>query len=118
MIVLSIESMTEAIFKNKTPSEKKAMVLAEGTEVRFLVCPMCGMSKSLNKYLSGQYAFTNINFNRMHIIQVRRGGGKGSGFYKDESRSLLLDDVKNDPQYADIFEQIKRQCRRILKELE
>lgn len=110
--------MTEAIFKNKSEAEKKAMILAKGTPVRFLACPMCGMSKSLNKYLDGVYAFTNINFNRMHIVQVRKGGGKGSGFYKDVASSLLIDEVKDNPEFATIIDQIKRQCKRILKELE
>ncbi len=106
------------MFRDKDPDQKREEVLATGTEVRYMVCPLCGMNKSLKKYLSGQIAFTNIDFGRMHIVQVRRGGGRGRGFYLDRDSSLLISEIKDDPEYQAILQQIIEQCKNILRELE
>jgi len=104
-------------FEGFSKKEKKARVITEGTEVLYVACPMCGMNKSLKRYRDGRAGMTSIDLNRFYVLVTRVGGGRGSGFYRIDEKSLLLSELKNNPEYADIVGQIREQCEKILSEL-
>lgn len=103
--------------KLESKSQKKRRVIAEGTKMENIVCPMCCQNRVLNKSDKGRVRFDQLDFNR-YILQVRYTCGGGSGFYMNESESKTFDEIKNDPEYSDLIEQIKQTCFKILKRLE
>ena len=101
----------------KSSEDKRSRVMAEGTEVMYVACPMCGMNKSLKRYRDGRAGMTSIDFDRFHVVVTRVGGGRGSGFYRIDEKSYLLGEIKDMPEYHDIVAQIKEQAQKILNEL-
>jgi len=107
----------EWLRKNETRDEKRVRVLSEGTPVRFVVCPLCGLNRVLDKRGKGRVRWDAVDLDTALILQVRCGGGRGSGFYLDESRSLTLGEMSESPEYDAIVEEIRRQAQSILHAL-
>lgn len=100
-----------------TKEDRRERAMLYGTEVFYVNCPLCGMSKSKNKYDNGSLRFDSIDLTKMHVIVLRKGGGKFIGFHKVPEQSLLLEEIKDDEEYKEIVKQMKVQCYKILEEL-
>ena len=101
--------------RDLTREERQSIALSEGTEVHFVTCPLCGFSRPAGKYLEGTVAFTNIDLNRMHVLSVRRGGGRGIGVFRVDEDSLLLEELKDVPEYQEVIDQIREQAKKVLE---
>lgn len=96
---------------------KRAKVIAESTKpFPQLSCPLCCWSRVIDTR-AGRIRFDKLDLVNGDIYQVRYGGGRGSGFYKDPTQSRTLPQIKNDPNLQDLLQQIKNQCTAILKAL-
>lgn len=116
--------------KNLTREEKRAIALSEGREYLYIACPLCSQNRILqrggiisgSKGKSGRASFSSFDFDGSEgkfFIQVRKNaGGRGGGFWLDDSQSLTFAEAKESPEYQEILEEIKEQCKKILKELE
>ncbi|MDO8623106.1 MAG: hypothetical protein Q7R52_02575 [archaeon] len=112
-----------------TNIDYKTRAMTEGKSYFYISCPMCSMNRVLHlggmlsgeKGKSGRSSFSNFDFegvNGKFFIQVRKSaGGKGSGFYLDESQSLTWNDAIKNSEYADVLHEIKETCEKILKDL-
>lgn len=97
--------------------QKRDQVVREGySEIHYFTCPLCGKSHPM-KYKNSILRSDHLDIELGELLQVRYAGGRGSGFYKDPSQSKTLLQVKEDPQYADLIEQIKTKCTKILRVL-
>ena len=97
--------------RDLTVEERKQHALAFGTRVLYIVCPLCGRNRPLNPHEREQTRFeVKPDF---ALIQVRYGGGKGSGFFLKEEESLSIEEVKE--QYPDLYENLKEQVVRLSK---
>ena len=94
------------------------MVIANGTEVRYIACTLCGSNKTLKSYEEGRVNFTDIDPKSFFVLMTRVGGGLGSGFYRVDEKCISIPELKGIPEYQEILEQIKEQCNKILSELE
>ena len=63
----------------ESPEEKKRRVLDEGTPVEYVVCPLCGLNRVLDKHGKGRVRWDTVDSERSLILQVRCGGGWGVG---------------------------------------
>lgn len=90
---------------------------------RWLVCPFCGMSRKLIKSgteakkplseVKGVPRFDVVNPKDSPFIDIRDvSGGRGSGFPRIDYKSL--ESVLDDPEYADLIEQLYSHCTTIL----
>ena len=107
----------------------KLRAMTEGKTYYYVSCPLCCMNRSLKlggllssqKGKSGYSSFSNFNFDGTQgkfFIQARKStGGKGSGFYLSDENSIKWRNAIKNPEYADIFQEIKETCEKILKEL-
>ena len=102
--------------KLESKSQKKRRVLAEGARIEYIACPLCCQNRTITKHDKGRVRFDQLDFNRF-ILQVRYGGGSNSGFYINEAESKTFDEIKDDPEYADLIEQIKATCIKVLERL-
>ena len=84
-------------------------------EIQYLTCPMCGMNKPLRKYVEGDLKLTDIDVETLSFIQIREGGGRGSGFRR--IGGLTIDEVKQMPEYQELLEQLREQCNKIIESL-
>jgi len=101
------------------------------TEVKYITCPICGMSRVLYKSGStaersskklrkplgskpgGRIRFDHMHLDKALLLQARdMAGGRGSGMQLAWGKTLK--ELKDDADYADLVSQIKIQCRRIL----
>ncbi len=98
----------------KAPLPTREQVLATGTKIEFIVCPLCSKNRKLTRYKGEQVRFDSYDFDRP-IIQIRYGGGRGSGFWMNEAESLTIQQIIDDPTYEDILNQIREQCTLILE---
>lgn len=103
--------------------ERRSKALSEGASILFFKCPMCGMNRPLHRTKKSDGTLTRLSFGKDgwendYILQTRRGGGKGSGFFLDPEGSLNLKEVRESGEYDDVLKQIKEQCKKILEELE
>ena len=64
--------------KQATYAQRKAKALSEGTEVQYLTCPLCGMGRSAERW--GEKTLFKVK-PTYYIIQHRKGGGRGIGFF-------------------------------------
>lgn len=106
-------------------------------EVIYITCPLCGMNRVLEKTgagaiargitieeIKGRIRFDHMELGSAPIVQIReraegkekvkrmrRGGGPGFVF----KRGLTLEEMKREPEYADLLEQIQLTAHRILK---
>ena len=119
------------ITKEEKKAERKARALGEGEEYIYISCPCCGFNRILEKIgasshytgkKSGRVSFSSFDFDGSKgkfFIQVRKNaGGRGGGFHLDRSQSITWEEAKKMPEYKEIFDEIKIQANRILKELE
>ena len=91
--------------RDRTVEERKQHALAFGTRVLYITCPLCGRNKPLNPHEREQTRFeVKPDF---FLIQVRYGGGKGSGFFLNKEESLSIEEVKE--EYPDLYENLKEQ---------
>ena len=97
--------------------EKKEIVIREGTKSIFCACPCCGLNKKLHKKDKGKIKF-DIDLDRLFFIQARYSYGRASGWFTNDDESLTLEQAKEMPEYQDLIEQIRMQCKKILKELQ
>ena len=84
-------------------------------QVEYLTCPICTFNRPLRKYVEGDLKLTDTDVETLLFIQVREGGGRGSGFRR--IGGLTIDEVKQDPQYSELLEQLREQCTKILEVL-
>jgi len=106
-------------------------------EVVYITCPLCGMNRVLEKKgtsamirgiaireIKGRIRFDHLDLAMAPIVQVRErergkeekkrlrtGGGPGFIF----KRGITLLDMKDDPTYNDVIDQIKSTAMEILK---
>ena len=106
-------------------------------EILYVCCPMCGMSRVLEKKgsmaiargkpiqeIKGRIRFDHMDMEKANIIQFRerrrgkegeprQGRGGGSGFQL--VGGLTLAEMKDNPEYEDLREQMLDTARRIIK---
>lgn len=108
-------------------------------EVIFIACPLCGMSRVLNKTgssaiargisiteIKGRIRFDHMKLDKAPIVQIResmtgpetktrmrRGGGRGFVFRE----GITLEEMKDNPGYQDLVEQMKSTATEILRVL-
>lgn len=106
-------------------------------EVIYITCPLCGMNRVLEKTgasaiargvtikgTKGRIRFDHIDLANAPIVQIReratgkepkkrmrRGGGSGFTF----KAGISLADIKIDPDYEDLINQIKLTAGKILE---
>lgn len=98
----------------------------------FCICPCCGLNRVLIKRAKGRVRFDLLDPESSAFIDVRvsEGGrrfatkalkqeakeqGETGGFRRVSS--LPLREARDDPQYADLIDQLRTQARRILEVL-
>ena len=96
--------------KDATYELRKQKALAEGTRIDFMVCPICGMGRSLKRYLSGSPKFIEATPDTV-FMQARYGGGYGRGFFTNEEESTTLEQAKE--QYPDHYEALKKAVKHL-----
>ena len=108
-------------------------------EVFYVVCPFCGLNRPLEKTgasaiarglsitsIKGRIRFDQIELDKAPIVQVRerqagaeaqprmrRGGGTGFVF----RYGLTLEEMKDNPAYQDLLEQMKSTATELLRVL-
>ena len=106
-------------------------------EVIYITCPLCGMNRVLKKTgagaiargvtiteIKGRIRFDHIDLAAAPIVQIRereegpervkrmrRGGGTGFVF----KEGLTLNEIKDNPKYQDLIEQMKLTAGNILE---
>ena len=93
-------------------------VLAEGTRMEFFVCPLCAMNRKVTNKNGERMRFDRVDLNTALVLQVRYGGGIGSGFPMNEAESMTIEQVIQTKEYGDIITQIKVQCQEIVDYIE
>lgn len=109
-------------------------------EVVYIVCPMCGMNRVLEKKAStalarsmdisevkGRIRFDHVDLENGIIVQVRervegkeqvkrrrRGGGTGFPL----KRGMTLEQMRAQPEYSDLINQIRESAQKIIDKLE
>lgn len=108
-------------------------------EVVYIVCPMCGINRVLEKKASsalargvtvsevkGRIRFDHIDLENGIIVQIReraegkeptkrlrRGGGTGFTL----KRGLTLEQMRTQPEYRDLIDQIRNSAQDIVERL-
>lgn len=93
--------------RQATREERKAKAMS-GRRVEFLTCPLCGFNRPLETYKGGAKFQVRPDY---AIIQVRYGGGRGSGFFLSLEESTKLDKLKE--SYPDIYLNLKEQVDKL-----
>lgn len=105
------------------------------TEVIYIACPLCGMSRVLEKKgssaiargfriteIKGRIHFDHMDLDNARIVQVRErkagresvartGRGGGSGFTVREG--LTLEQMRDMPEYSDLIDQLRHSVKAI-----
>lgn len=108
-------------------------------EVIYISCPLCGMSRVLEKtgasaiargriidQVKGRIHFDHMDLDNAFIVQVRErksgkepnkrvGRGGGTGFQLQSG--FTLEQMKDKPEYSDLVEQLKVSANHILSVL-
>ena len=108
-------------------------------EIIYIVCPLCGMNRVLEKKASsalargkeipaikGRIRFDQVDLENGIIVQVReravgkeetkrRRRGGGSGF--TVKGGVTLEEMKSRPEYADLLNQIMESAQKIIDKL-
>ena len=85
--------------------------------VEYIVCPTCGRNRVMETKKKGKIGWPNdINLETTLLLQVREGGGRGSGFHLVEDESLTLPEMIEDGGYEDVLEGMKQQLLRVIKQ--
>jgi hypothetical protein len=99
----------------ETKEEKRKKAIEYGVPRAYIVCPLCGMNRVLEKIEKGRIRFGNFDLERSFFVQIRYStGGRASGFWLNENESKRFSDVANSPEFRDLLAQIKNQCKAIL----
>ena len=103
--------VTAPDFRLKSPEEKRAHVLANGTLTKLLRCPVCAKASAMKNF------YSEIDIKSIELIDLRMTGGKGSGFYRVGTEKTLLE-MKNDPKYRELLNLMRERCRDVLEIIE
>ena len=76
--------------KEETYEERKALALAKGTRILFMVCPLCGMNRPIRRRKGPPTFISDPEF----FIQARYTFGRGSGYFLNEEESIKLGDPR------------------------
>jgi len=109
-------------------------------EIVYIVCPMCGMNRVLEKKASsalarsmdvsgvkGRIRFDHIDLENGIIVQVRervegkeqvKRLGRGGGLGFPLKRGMTLEQMRAKPEYSDLIEQIRESAQKIIDKLE
>ena len=90
--------------------ERKSKAYASGSRVEYVTCPLCGRNRPLIMWNKETRFEVKPDY---AIIQVRYGGGRGSGFFLSESESVKLDRLKQ--EYPELFENLKSEIEKLHK---
>ncbi len=88
-----------------------------GTPVTYIVCPCCSMNrvlertslKSAGKDKLGPVVWDNFDLETSPIIQIRVGGGRGSGF--KHNTMITWKEAEERGLYNEHLEEIRKQLR-------
>lgn len=105
-------------FSKQPEHVRRRQALAEGTPTDYIVCPLCGHNRPVNVKNKGRIHFDSVDLSGGFILLIRKGGGRIRGWFTDETESQTLPQLKKNPKYADIVDQILEQCRKIVEALE
>jgi len=115
--------MTKPRFRLMSKEEKRQEVISgsggerkKPTLIHNAVCPLCRMFRSLKKKEDTPLSYDKFDVNNDNFIIEIATGGRGSGFYPT-GKGMTLKQVKESGEYDELLEQIKEQCKRILKVL-
>jgi ssDNA-binding Zn-finger/Zn-ribbon topoisomerase 1 len=99
-----------------TKEERKKKAIEEGIARTYIVCPLCGLNRVLEKWEKGKIKFGNFDLEKSFFVQVRYStGGRASGFWLNENESKRISEIANNEEFRDLLIQIKNQCKAILK---
>ena len=94
--------------------EKKAESILKGREFYYFKCPVCGFTRDVNKYKTGMVNLKNINLKTYQIYQIRKGGiGHGGGFHRVSGKTL--EEMTKEAEFQDFIQQVREQCKKVLK---
>lgn len=90
---------------------------------RWVVCPLCALNRKLIKSgmdskkpikeIKGAARFDKVDPRTAPFIDIRDiSGGRATGFPRIDFKTL--EEVKDDPEYRDLVNQIRTQCELIL----
>ena len=91
-------------------------------KVEYCVCPMCGRNRVVKTEKKGRIKWDLVEPLTAKILQVREQhprvkGGKCEGFTTVESDCLMLEEMKDNPEYQDIIDGIKNQTLKLVETL-
>lgn len=102
---------TEPRFRKLSPEEKRDEIMSKGKQVVLFVCPLCAKASALKVFER------DFDIATLELLDVRRTGGKGSGFYREYTQGTLQE-LRDDPEYKQVIQLIRDRCNEILQELE
>jgi len=111
------------------PKHKRPPRIEHIVEALFLSCPVCGMSRKLDKsgrwaklrnkeidIVKGRAHFGAFDLDDSYLLQVRDcSGSRGHGF--PVIGGYTLEQAKNMPEYAELIAELKAACQNILARL-
>jgi len=94
----------------------------------YVICGLCGRNRIIETKEKGRLRWDFVDLGAADFIQLREGGGKkagmggrgyrgsapGSGFHLVSAKTL--EEVMDDPTYADVVEGMKTQLLRLVKD--
>lgn len=101
--------------REATYEERRSKAIATGARVLYVTCPLCGLDRPLETYKGVTRFQVKTDF---AIIQVRYGGGRGIGFFLNESESVKPEDLRNTyPEVLDNLREMIEQLHETFKNL-
>ena len=95
------------------PREVKPMATIEAP---FLACPLCSMSRKLDKSVKGRVHFGTFDLENSYLIQLRNcSGSRGSGF--PTIGGYTIEELKGKPEFKGLLDELGKTCRAILEKL-
>ena len=90
--------------RDETYETRRNKALSQGTRVEFITCPLCGRNRPLEMWGNEVRFEVKPDY---AIIQVRYGGGRGSGFFLNENESVKLEEMKE--KYPELYINLKNE---------
>ncbi len=92
------------------------------TKIEYCVCPMCARNRVVQSKDKGRIRWDLVDPSQVKLLQVREQhprvkGGSCEGFTLIESDCLTIEEMIDNPEYADLIEGIKNQTLRIVQTL-
>jgi len=81
---------------------RRSHALAAGTEITYVICPLCHKSRPLKSYDSRTQFRVESGY---AVISVRIGGGDRVGFFRIPERDISINELKN--SHPLVFENLK-----------